>query len=336
MLWFKKLLDWAISSQVPKEPVKLNGKGSTTIPEGSTLKRVEVRDIFWQRKRKKKMEMTKENIEKLTDEQKSEILIYLNKTGYDNYYLANLFNITVKALINYLKELNSYYKKCNSSDCLQPIKLYTEFTRNKNTDDGCEPRCKDCLKQYYNRKREHILKYHKEYRENNVEQSSDTLMNWRNNNQDYIKQYNQQYYLDNKEELIKHNHEYYKENREEILEKHIDYNLEHKSDRQEYNQFYNQNNKAKKRANNKKYKINKTQATPSWADLKKIEEIYQQAIDLEKLDGIKRHVDHIIPLYGVNENGEHIVCGLHVETNLQILTESENLHKKNKFNNAER
>ena len=59
---------------------------------------------------------------------------------------------------------------------------------------------------------------------------------------------------------------------------------------------------------------------------------YQQAINLEKQDGIKRHVHHIIPLHGVDENGVHVVSGLHVETNLQILTESENLKKSNKFN----
>ncbi|MFA7506993.1 MAG: hypothetical protein WCZ11_02020 [Bacilli bacterium] len=53
---------------------------------------------------------------------------------------------------------------------------------------------------------------------------------------------------------------------------------------------------------------------------------------MEKQDGIKRHVDHIIPLHGVNNYGEHVVCGLHIETNLQILTESENLKKHNKFN----
>ena len=278
------------------------------------------------------MEITKESIISFTDEQKSDLLIQLNKDGNDNYLLADLFNIEVRDLINHLKGINSYYKKCNSSNCLQSIKSYTEFTKNKNKDDGCEPRCKDCLKEYYNRKRDHILEYHKEYRQNNFEQISETIADWRDKNPDYIKNYNQQYYLDNKEELTDHNHKYYKENREEILEKHIEYNLEHKSERQEYNQFYNQNNKAKKRANNKKYKINKTQATPGWANLKKIEEIYQQAIDLEKQDGIKRHVHHIIPLHGVDENGVHVVCGLHVETNLQILTESENLRLKNKFN----
>lgn len=61
--------------------------------------------------------------------------------------------------------------------------------------------------------------------------------------------------------------------------------------------------------------------TPPWADMKKIKLIYQEA----KL--LSLEVDHIIPLRG------EIVCGLHVEHNLQLLTKEENRKKSNNYAN---
>ena len=58
--------------------------------------------------------------------------------------------------------------------------------------------------------------------------------------------------------------------------------------------------------------------TPSWIDKEKINSIYKEAKKL----GLQ--VDHIVPLQGKT------VCGLHVETNLQLLTKIENLKKGNK------
>jgi hypothetical protein len=63
-------------------------------------------------------------------------------------------------------------------------------------------------------------------------------------------------------------------------------------------------------------------ATPPWADLDKIKEIY-----LNCPEGY--HVDHIYPLKGVNS------CGLHVENNLQYLTAEENLRKGNRIINTD-
>ena len=69
-----------------------------------------------------------------------------------------------------------------------------------------------------------------------------------------------------------------------------------------------------------KRKASKLKATPKFANLNKIKEIYKNCPK-------GYHVDHIVPLQGKN------VCGLHVEWNLQYLTPSENSTKSNKLIN---
>ena len=75
-------------------------------------------------------------------------------------------------------------------------------------------------------------------------------------------------------------------------------------------------NPEKVRARAAKRRATKLQATPAWADLKKIEEIY-----LNCPPGY--HIDHVFPLKSP------IMCGLHTELNLQYLPAKENLSKGN-------
>lgn len=77
------------------------------------------------------------------------------------------------------------------------------------------------------------------------------------------------------------------------------------------------NNKSEYIARAIKYKTRRELATPPWANLDVISRIYDCA------EGY--HVDHVIPLQG------DLVCGLHVENNLQYLSVEENLCKSNKF-----
>lgn len=64
---------------------------------------------------------------------------------------------------------------------------------------------------------------------------------------------------------------------------------------------------------------------PTWANREHIKQIYIKARELTILTGIKHEVDHIIP------SNHPLVCGLHVENNLQILTEEANIQKGNTF-----
>ena len=83
------------------------------------------------------------------------------------------------------------------------------------------------------------------------------------------------------------------------------------------------NNKAVKNYHSSLRRASIRAATPAWADLDKIKEIYIEAARLTAETGIPHEVDHIIPLQG------ETVTGLHVHNNLQILTQEENRRKRN-------
>ena len=88
---------------------------------------------------------------------------------------------------------------------------------------------------------------------------------------------------------------------------------------------YKRANRAKMVALAAKRAAIKRNAIPPWADLAKVETIYEEARRLTRETGIPHHVDHIYPLQS------RVVCGLHCETNLQILTAAQNQSKSNKL-----
>jgi hypothetical protein len=67
------------------------------------------------------------------------------------------------------------------------------------------------------------------------------------------------------------------------------------------------------------------QCLPPWADMDAIKMFFALARRVSRCTGIPHHVDHVVPL-----QGRH-VCGLHVETNLQVLPKALNLAKGNRY-----
>lgn len=67
----------------------------------------------------------------------------------------------------------------------------------------------------------------------------------------------------------------------------------------------------------------KRRQTPPWADMDAIAALYQIAAQMTERTGIQHHVDHVYPLRGV------VVSGLHVHTNMRVVTASDNLKKRN-------
>lgn len=175
-------------------------------------------------------------------------------------------------------------------------------------------------------------KYHNENRDAVLEK----MRQRRNDNIDYYREQNRKYQQTHRNQENQRSRDWYSDNKD--TEKYKDYIASYRLENRDINlermrAYYDinkekllQTNKIWRKANRKltnayfrNYMLSKKKRMPKWADVEAIKCIYR---DCE--DGYE--VDHIIPLHG------KLVSGLHVETNLQYLTESENSKKSNKFN----
>jgi hypothetical protein len=192
-----------------------------------------------------------------------------------------------------------------------------EFGSRKDAEDGLKSNCRTCC---------------------NISVKNSQLKNpkkliarqarWYTENVEKVKSYSARFYLENKDKKIKQSREWHKNNPDKVKTKIKKWGLKNKDHLKDYNHNYGQQNPDKICARAAKRRASKIQATPPWVsteEFEQIKELYKEAKRLESLDGIKRHVDHIIPLQGST------VSGLHILINLQILTETENLNKNNKL-----
>jgi hypothetical protein len=93
----------------------------------------------------------------------------------------------------------------------------------------------------------------------------------------------------------------------------------------EYAKSHFQRNKPLHNARGKQRRAIQRRAMPAWANTELIKEYYFAADLLSMCTGEWYHVDHVVPLQS------ELVCGLHWEGNMQILTGPENISKGNRF-----
>lgn len=186
--------------------------------------------------------------------------------------------------------------------CCNIEKPFSNFYKAKTCVDGYRGDCKECFqskrKPYYEANRESAKERTKEWSKNNKQRKAET---------DKI------YYQNNKEKIQEYKHRWYREN---------------KQHKKEYDKEYRKVNQYKYNENKARYKAKLKKASPKWltdAHKEEMKFYYWYAKFCQDEINEKCSVDHIIPIQS------DIVCGLHVPWNLQIMTQSENSSKGNRF-----
>lgn len=217
--------------------------------------------------------------------------------------------------------------------------------------------CRGCYKVYnrkkYEKNREEILKKAKEYSEKNRERLAEWQRENRRVNSEHVKKRDMAWYYKNKDRIRKQRKLAYRKNKDHILaldkiyrEKNREAIRERRKKRwanrtkkqvalqKQRAQDWREENRDCLLANSAKRKANKKQRTPSWItseDYANIRKFYAQREKRRASSGEEWHVDHIVPLYGVDENGKRNVSGLHVPWNLRVIKATTNLQKQNFF-----
>jgi hypothetical protein len=197
-------------------------------------------------------------------------------------------------------------KICTKCKIEKPLDDFSANSRNKTT--GKQPKCKECNSAYDKANRQRNSKRTKLYRLRVGDEWRKKEKAYRDNRREKMRAYLKEYYAANRERLITKERARYERKRETILPKCRE---------------YAKNNRAKLNAIHSRRKAMQKQAIPSWADFDLIRSFYEKAKSLSKKTGVEYEVDHVVPIKS------KIVCGLHCQQNLQILTADENNRKNN-------
>ena len=221
------------------------------------------------------------------------------------------------------------FKVCKDCGIEKQIESFYKRTNNK-LFSSCKECCKAKDKKNYLKSKDVKLAKCAEYRKQNKSKIQKYHANYYNANKDKMlskaKEYRSNPSVIEKERIRQK--QYYAERSADIQAKRklkLESNPNLKEKLIEYGKQHYEKNKHLYVARLNKRRAAKFSATPLWADLNAIKNIYKQSRQVSVETGVLHHVDHIVPLQGKN------VCGLHVEYNLQIIPAKQNLSKANKL-----
>lgn len=117
--------------------------------------------------------------------------------------------------------------------------------------------------------------------------------------------------------------EWYQKNKDRCRDNCRKWSQENPDKRSNYYKKWQLQNKDNCLYRDSKRRASKKQAQPLWANEIEIRKIFKEAVRITKQTNIEHQVDHIVPLQS------NLVCGLHWEGNMQIITRSENAKKSN-------
>jgi hypothetical protein len=206
---------------------------------------------------------------------------------------------------------DSLKKQCNK--CLME-KILSDFDIGIKETDGFQYTCKQCNRQWG-----------KKYRINNIEEEKLRHGKYHAENKDIINKKTARWQKDNPDKCRENSRRFYKNNTDSEKERRKKWIESNPNWIKDYMKIYQQQNRPLIANLSKKRRQKLGRAFVTWADKKKIKQIYMECAYISETTGVKHHVDHIVPL------SHHLVCGLHNEFNLQILTAKENLLKSNIF-----
>lgn len=253
-----------------------------------------------------------------------------------------------------IKVLSEFHKsrkiKCGfKSQCKNCTKFYYEYNREKVLDrqklyyESNKELLSEKARKYYIENKQHHVATQKEWLDANKEKVSLYSKKYREENRELQKirvkkcyEQKKDLYLDNakkwreanKDRVITNNKIWYQKNSERQKTNIKNWELKNKDYAMSCRKKWRDANRGLCREKTARYRSKKNLATPVWISddqILAIKSIYKKAVELEKLDGVKRGVDHIHPI-----NSKYI-CGMHLPNNLQILTASQNSIKYNKF-----